>query len=65
MQELMIDLLINDYFWWVNANMDGGTVGLFALNALDVQNVSASVALQHFAGLRAFVVASDDLEDEE
>ena len=47
-----------DYLWGVNADGHGGTIGLFALNTLNVNDIFASVTLQHFARLLTFVVTS-------
>lgn len=41
--------------------MDCGAVGLFTLNALDVNNILLSVDLDNFANLLAFVVSPDNL----
>ena len=45
----------------MNANKDGGAVGFLALNALDVTDISSSVALNNFASLLTLVVASNNL----
>ena len=44
----------------MNANMNGGTVGLFTLNALDVHNKFASVTFEDLSGLLSLVVTSGD-----
>ncbi len=49
------------YLAGVDANMDCGAVGLFTLNALDVNNILLSVDLDNFANLLAFVVSPDNL----
>lgn len=41
--------------------MDCGAVGLFTLNALDVNNILLPVDLDNFANLLAFVVSPDNL----
>lgn len=45
----------------MNADVNGGTVGLLALNSLDVKGELSSIALNDLAGLLAFVVATDNL----
>merc|ERR1719474_2048747 len=47
----------------VDADRDSGTIGLFTLDPLNVNNIFLSVHLRHFACLLAFVVApsNDDL----
>lgn len=41
--------------------MDCGAIGLFTLNALDVNNILLPVDLDNFANLLAFVVSPDNL----
>lgn len=41
--------------------MDCGSVGLFSLHTLDVDDVLLPVDLDHFANLLAFVVSTDNL----
>ena len=55
----------DDHLGRVNANMYGGSIGLFTLYALNVNGELASVALQDFAGLLTFVVTSSDLANTE
>ena len=45
----------------MKTDVNGGTVGLLALDALNVHDVLATVALQHLAGLLALVVAARHL----
>lgn len=44
----------------MNANMNGGTVGLLTLYTLHMDDKLASVAFKYFAGLLALVVAASD-----
>lgn len=46
----------------VDADMDCGSVGLFSLHALDVDDVLLPVNLHHFADLLAFVVSTNNLK---
>lgn len=41
--------------------MDCGSVGLFSLDTLNVDDVLLPVDLHHFANLLAFVVSTDNL----
>ena len=45
----------------VDTDMDCGSIGLFSLHALDVDDVLLPVDLHHFANLLAFVVSADHL----
>ncbi len=49
----------------MNSDVDGGTVGLLALDSLNMENELSSIALNDLAGLRALVVAANNLEEEE
>lgn len=49
------------YLAGVDANMDCGSVGLFSLDTLNVDDILLPVDLHHFANLLAFVVSTDNL----
>ena len=46
----------------MDTDVNGGAVSLLALNALNMDHKSTSVALQDLAGLLALVVTSGDLK---
>lgn len=45
----------------MDANMDCGSIGLFSLDTLNVDDILLPVDLHHFANLLAFVVSTDNL----
>lgn len=49
------------YLAGVDANMDCGSVGLFSLDTLNVDDILLPVDLHNFADLLAFVVSTDNL----
>lgn len=45
----------------VNSDMDCGSIGLFSLHTLNVDDILLPVDLHYFADLLAFVVSTDNL----
>lgn len=45
----------------VDSDMDCGSIGLFSLHTLNVDDILLPVDLHYFADLLAFVVSTDDL----
>ena len=53
----------DDHIRRMNSDVDSSTVGLLALDSLNVNNELASIALHDFAGLRALVVTTNNLNN--
>lgn len=45
----------------MNSNMDCGSIGLFSLHTLNVDDILLPVDLHYFANLLAFVMSTDNL----
>ena len=55
--------LDNGHLAGVDANIDGGTIGLLPLDPLNVDPELGSVTLDNLSNLLALVVATDNLEN--
>merc|ERR1712071_49865 len=58
---VLVHLQFDDDFGRVDTDGNGGTVGLFTLNPLDVNHELLSVTLQDLAYLLALVMPADNL----
>lgn len=60
---LFVQLIEHDnYLWRVDTDICTGTIGLFTLDPLNVDNKLLTVHLHYLANLLAFVVTADNLE---